>query len=86
MGHDVAVGPGHGRGRCHGDVRRGEGDAIEDALLTVVGPGAIAAAVAAEREAGQRRDQVLDALKRDLEAARKAVDRAFRQCHCTRVQ
>ena len=54
-------------------------DAIEDALLTVVGPGAIAAAVAAEREAGQRRDQVLDALKRDLEAARYAVDRAFRQ-------
>ena len=54
-------------------------DAIEDALLTVVGPGAVAAAVAAEREAGQRRDQVLDALRRDLEAARYAVDRAFRQ-------
>ncbi len=54
-------------------------DAIEDALLAVVGPGAIAAAVAAEKEAGQRRDQVLDALKRDLEAARYAVDRAFRQ-------
>src|SRR5271169_1024131 len=29
----------------------------EEALLTVVGPGAIAAAVAAEREASQRRDQ-----------------------------
>ena len=54
-------------------------DAIEDALLTVVGPGAIAAAVAAEKEAGQRRDQVRDALKRDLEAARYAADRAFRQ-------
>src|SRR3954452_10158861 len=54
-------------------------DAIEDALLTVVGPGAIAAAVAAEKEAGQRRDQVLDALKRDIEAALYAVDRAFRQ-------
>ncbi len=54
-------------------------DAIEDALLTVVGPGAIAAAVAAEKQAGQRRDQVLDALKRDLEAARYAADRAFRQ-------
>jgi DNA invertase Pin-like site-specific DNA recombinase len=54
-------------------------DAIEDALLTVVGPGAIAAAVAAEKEAGQRRDQVREALKRDLEAARYAADRAFRQ-------
>ena len=31
-------------------------DAIEDALLTVVGPGAIAAAVAAEKEANERRD------------------------------
>jgi DNA invertase Pin-like site-specific DNA recombinase len=54
-------------------------DAIENALLTVVGPGAIAAAVAAGNEAGQRRDQVRDALERDLEAARYATDRAFRQ-------
>jgi hypothetical protein len=45
----------------------------------VVGPGAIAAAVAAEKEATQRRDQVREALKRDLEAARYATDRAFRQ-------
>jgi DNA invertase Pin-like site-specific DNA recombinase len=54
-------------------------DAIEAALLDVVGPGAIAAAVAAEQEAGQRRDQVRAALDRDLEAARYAADRAFRQ-------
>src|SRR3989440_6951380 len=54
-------------------------DAIEEALLTVVEPGAFAAAIAAEREANQRRDQVRDALKRDLEAARFAADRAFRQ-------
>jgi hypothetical protein len=45
----------------------------------VVGPGAIAAAVAAEKEANQRRDQVHDVLQRDLEAARYAADRAFRQ-------
>jgi hypothetical protein len=54
-------------------------DAIEEALLTVVGAGAIAAAVAAEKEASQRRDQVREALKRDLEAAHYAADRAFRQ-------
>ena len=54
-------------------------DAIEEALLGVVGPGAIAAAAAAEKEAGQRRDQVREALTRDLEAARYAADRAFRQ-------
>jgi hypothetical protein len=54
-------------------------DAIEDALLTVVGPGAVAAAVAAEKEASRHRDQVREALQRDLEAARYAADRAFRQ-------
>ena len=54
-------------------------DAIEEALIGVVGPGAIAAANAAAREAGERRDQVRDALGRDLEAARYAADRAFRQ-------
>ena len=54
-------------------------DAIENALLTVVGPGAIAAAVTADKEASQRRDQVREALQRDLEAARYAADRAFRQ-------
>jgi DNA invertase Pin-like site-specific DNA recombinase len=54
-------------------------DAIEEALLSVVGPGAIAAALAAEDEAKGRRDQVREALNRDLEAARYAVDRAFRQ-------
>jgi DNA invertase Pin-like site-specific DNA recombinase len=54
-------------------------DAIENALLTVVGPGAIVAAVTAEKQASQRRDQVREALQRDLEAARYATDRAFRQ-------
>src|ERR1700729_2926040 len=58
-------------------------DAIENALLTVVGPGAIAAATAAEKAASQRRDQVRDAFQRDLEAARYAADRAFRQYDAT---
>ena len=54
-------------------------DAIEAALLQVVGPGAIAAAIAAEAEATAQRDEVREALLRDLEAARYAADRAFRQ-------
>lgn len=54
-------------------------DAIEEALLRVVEPGAIAAAVEAEAQAASRRDQVRDALVRDLEAARYSADRAFRQ-------
>ena len=58
-------------------------DAIEEALLGVVGPGAIAAAIAAEQEGGQRRDQVRAALLRDLEAARYTADRAFRQYDAT---
>lgn len=47
--------------------------------LQVVEPGAIAGAVAADAEASQRRNQIRDALVRDLEAARYAADRAFRQ-------
>ena len=54
-------------------------DAIEEAILTVVSPGAVAAAITAEIETGQQRDQVREALKRDLEAARYVADRAFRQ-------
>ncbi|WP_022726754.1 recombinase family protein [Fodinicurvata sediminis] len=54
-------------------------DAIEQALLCVVEPGAVAAAAEAETQAVSRRDQVRDSLSRDLEAARYAAERAFRQ-------
>ena len=54
-------------------------DAVEQALLSVVEPGAITAAIEAEAQATSRRDQVRDALMRDLEAARYEADRAFRQ-------
>lgn len=75
---------------CRGQLDNGEpkciafgglrvDDAIEEALLQVVGPGAVEAAVKAQAEAALRRDQVRDALCRDLEAARYTVDRAFRQ-------
>jgi Recombinase zinc beta ribbon domain len=58
-------------------------DAIEAVVLQVVEPGAIAAAVAAEAEVANRRDHARDALTRDLEAARYAADRAFRQYDST---
>ncbi|MEH2481745.1 hypothetical protein V1282_005102 [Nitrobacteraceae bacterium AZCC 2146] len=48
-------------------------DATETSLLQVVEPGAVAAAVAADTEASQRRDQIREALVRDLEAARSPV-------------
>ncbi|MFC3839193.1 zinc ribbon domain-containing protein [Paracoccus rhizosphaerae] len=54
-------------------------DAIEEALLRVVEPGAIAAAMEAETQTVSRQDQVREALVRDLEAARYHADRAFRQ-------
>jgi DNA invertase Pin-like site-specific DNA recombinase len=54
-------------------------DAIEAALLDVVEPGAIAAAIEAEAAAADRRDQAREAMRRDVEAARYAADRAFRQ-------
>ena len=54
-------------------------DAIEEALLGVVEPGAVTAAIEAERNMASQRDQVQDALLRDLEAARYVADRAFRQ-------
>ena len=54
-------------------------DAIEEMLLQVVEPGAIAAAVEAEAQQAERRDRAREMLLRDLEAARYAADRAFRQ-------
>lgn len=54
-------------------------DAVENALLAVVQPGAVKAAVEAEAQATHRRDQARDAMLRDLEAARYAAGRAFRQ-------
>ena len=58
-------------------------DAIEKALLGVVGPGAVVASMAAAERAAEKRDQVREALGRDLEAARYAADRAFRQYDAT---
>jgi Recombinase zinc beta ribbon domain len=54
-------------------------DAIEAAILKVVEPSAITAAIEADAQEATRRDEVRDALIRDLEARRYAADRAFRQ-------
>jgi hypothetical protein len=53
--------------------------AIETAVLDAVEPGAIAAAIEAGTRQATQRDEVAEALRRDLEAARYAADRAFRQ-------
>src|SRR5258707_14910114 len=52
-------------------------DAIEEAMLGVVGPGAIAAATAAAKGARERRGKVRGALSPGLEAAGRDADRAF---------
>ncbi|MGC2202652.1 MAG: recombinase family protein, partial [Stellaceae bacterium] len=54
-------------------------DAIEAAILKVVEPSAITAAIEADAQEATRRDEVRDALIRDLEAMCYAADRAFRQ-------
>jgi DNA invertase Pin-like site-specific DNA recombinase len=54
-------------------------DAIEIELLKAVEPGAVAAAIEAEEARASHRDQVREALLRDLQAARYAADRACRQ-------
>lgn len=51
--------------------------------MAVVEPGAIAAAIEAQAQEAMHRDEVRDALTRDLEAARYAADRAFRQYDAT---
>ena len=54
-------------------------DLLEAALLTVLQPAAVQAARAAEAQATVQRDEAREAMVRDLEAARYAADRAFRQ-------
>lgn len=54
-------------------------DVVETALLAVVQPAAVEAAQAAEAQTTERRDEAREAMTRDLEAARYAADRAFRQ-------
>ena len=61
-------------------------DAIAAEILRVVQPGAVEAAMQAQQQELQHRDEVRAALMRDLEAARFAADRAFRQYDATDPQ
>ena len=54
-------------------------EAISEEVLEVVQPAAIEAATLASQEEARRQDEVLEALRRDLEAARYAAQRAQRQ-------
>ena len=54
-------------------------EAISREVLRVVQPAALEASVLASEELGRQRDDILDALHRDLEAARYAAERAQRQ-------
>jgi DNA invertase Pin-like site-specific DNA recombinase len=53
--------------------------AVSRQVMKVVGPGAVEAAVLASREEVKRHDEVCQALERDLEAARYAANRAWKQ-------
>jgi hypothetical protein len=70
---------GNGEARCIGFGGTLIDRAIEAEVLKVVEPGAIAAAIEAGAQEVTHRDEVAEALKHDLEAARYAADRAFRQ-------
>jgi DNA invertase Pin-like site-specific DNA recombinase len=54
-------------------------EAISREVLRVVQPAAIEASVLASEELGRQRDDILDALHRDLQAARYAAERTQRQ-------
>ena len=79
---------------CRGSLDNGEprciafgglrvDDVVEAALLEALQPAAVAAAVEAETQAAHRRDEVREALLRDLQATRYAADRASRQYDAT---
>ena len=53
--------------------------AVAQEVLRVVQPGAIEAAVAASEHEARKQDEVLEVLKRDLEAARYGAHRAWKQ-------
>ena len=51
-------------------------EAVSGEIVRVLQPGTLEAAVLASQEEAKKQDEVLEALKRDLEAARYAANRA----------
>jgi DNA invertase Pin-like site-specific DNA recombinase len=68
-----------GEPRCIAFGGVGVDAAIGLEVVRVVQPGAVEAAILASQEEARKRDEVLEALKRDLEAARYAANRAWKQ-------
>jgi len=58
-------------------------EAMSKEILRVVEPAAVEAAVLASKEETHKQDEVLETLRRDLEAARYAAHRAQKQCDAT---
>jgi hypothetical protein len=73
----------HGEPRCLAFGGLAVDDAIAREALRVVQPAAVEAALMAHEQAAQRQDEVVAALRRDLEAARYAAQRAQRQYDAT---
>jgi hypothetical protein len=69
----------NGQPRCIGFGGTTVDEAIGHQLLRVVQPAAVEAVIMASKEEGRKKDEVLEALKRDLEAARYAAQRAQKQ-------
>jgi DNA invertase Pin-like site-specific DNA recombinase len=69
----------NGQPKCIAFGGRSVDEAISRQLLRVVGPAAVESAIMASEEAKQQRDEVLEALQRDLQAAQYAAQRAQKQ-------
>jgi DNA invertase Pin-like site-specific DNA recombinase len=69
----------NGQPRCIGFGGTTVDEAVGRQLLRVVEPAAVEAAIMASEEEVRKRDEVLEALRRDLEAARYAAQRAQKQ-------
>ena len=69
----------NGQARCIAFGGTSVDEAIVQEVLRVVQPGAVEAAVVASAEEARKQDDVLQALRRDLEAARYSAGRAQKQ-------